>query len=119
MKRTCFMLLLIMSSGTAVHARAPAAVAAAEAALQASMRDPASVQFRDVHAEATCDGVTYVVGYDNAKNGFGGYDGFALFLASVQAGQGQLMQAEGKVLTTPVAMAAHMDCVDPGHRFHH
>lgn len=43
------------------------------------MKDPDSVQFRNMAATRSPSGVTYVCGEVNARNGFGGYVGFSPF----------------------------------------
>lgn len=57
----------------------PAEQSAAQSALARSLRDPASAQFRDVVGYALPDGGRIVCGELNARNGFGGYGGFAPF----------------------------------------
>lgn len=52
------------------------AVAAAKSAVADSLKDPSSVQFRDVHYYPTTGAVC---GQFNARNSFGGYVGFSLF----------------------------------------
>jgi len=51
-----------------------------EATLKAAMRDPASVEFKDVFVIHKDSSVT-VCGSVNAKNGFGGFTGFTHFIA--------------------------------------
>ena len=52
----------------------------AEQALRDRMRDPGSVQFRNIRAVVQRDGTRVVVcGEYNAKNGFGAYTGFRGF----------------------------------------
>ncbi len=53
------------------------AIDEAETRIAAAMRDPSSVQFRDVVICPTGDGVT---GYYNAKNSYGAYVGFQAFI---------------------------------------
>lgn len=46
-----------------------------------SLRDPMSAQYRNFAAYAVGDGQTLLCGELNAKNGFGGYNGFGSFFA--------------------------------------
>lgn len=61
------------------------ATSAAKAAVMASLKDPSSVQWRNVRTKTTTDSwgkkkPTAVCGEYNAKNGFGGYNGFKDFV---------------------------------------
>lgn len=51
---------------------------AAELSVRSRLRDPDSAQFRKLHATRQAETV-YVCGEVNAKNGYGGYDGFEPF----------------------------------------
>jgi hypothetical protein len=57
-----------------------------ESAVAAQMRDPSSVQFRNVKT-----GTDALCGELNAKNGFGGYVGFKPFVAHFATGQSPLV----------------------------
>lgn len=72
------LVLLLAACGSGTAAR--------ENAVAAQMRDPASVQFRDVRA-----GRQTLCGEINAKNGFGGYVGFRRFIATFAPGDGPSM----------------------------
>jgi hypothetical protein len=53
----------------------------AKAAVSANLRDPESVQFRNLTVGKTkANGAAYVCGEYNAKNGFGGYAGYERFM---------------------------------------
>ncbi|MHB1274201.1 MAG: hypothetical protein ACYCZD_15825 [Rhodanobacter sp.] len=47
--------------------------------LKGRMKDPSSVQFRNLHEVEYENGKPFLCGEYNAKNGFGGYDGFERF----------------------------------------
>ena len=47
--------------------------------LKSRMKDPASVQFRNLHEVEYEHGKPFLCGEYNAKNGFGGYEGFERF----------------------------------------
>lgn len=68
-----------MVAGTAPAAVTPADQALAEAGVRSFLRDPESAQFQNLHGYATSQGDRIICGEYNAKNGFGGYAGFASF----------------------------------------
>lgn len=55
---------------------------AAKAAIAAQLKDPESVQFRNLRSSQAPTGAELVCGEFNAKNSFGGYIGFKPFLWS-------------------------------------
>lgn len=60
----------------------PAELAAVRKGMEGSLKDPESVQFREVKVgRKPGEPVDYVCGKMNAKNGFGAYTGFRRFLA--------------------------------------
>lgn len=73
-----------MVAGTAPAAISPNDEALAKAGIASSLRDPSSAQFRNLHGYATSQGDRIVCGEYNAKNGFGGYVGFASFYARLR-----------------------------------
>ncbi len=92
-----------VSAGAAPKAKAKAKppahaaeIAQAKRAVAESLKDPASVQFRDIRVVKYGFGVL-VCGQYNAKNGYGGYVGFGPFVVSegemldpTAAGYGQI-----------------------------
>lgn len=56
------------------------AIAEARRDVAATLRDPASAQFREVRAHKQKDGTTAVCGEVNGRNAFGGYAGFQNFV---------------------------------------
>jgi hypothetical protein len=82
---------------TSAHAEAPdsAAIAKSKAAITNKMRDPSSVQFRDVKVTGNCNGIKYITGWANGKNGYGGYAGFTIFLVRIEDGNAVVMQVAG------------------------
>lgn len=64
----------------------PAEMAAAEDAIRRELRDPESAIFRDVMAGQGPGGPLVVCGYVNARNGFGGYVGEEIFIATIANG---------------------------------
>jgi hypothetical protein len=78
----------------------PSAIAKAEGAIVGTLRDPSSAQFRDVRIEGSCNGANYVTGWVNAKNGYGGYVGFTIFLVKIKSNAGTVMQAGGTTYAT-------------------
>jgi hypothetical protein len=54
--------------------------------VSADLRDPDSAQWRNIRTAKWDNGVTYVCGEVNAKNGFGAYGGFEPFVVDVNAG---------------------------------
>lgn len=56
-------------------------VTASKRAVAAQMKDPESVQFKDVYANYTEEYDIVACGRVNAKNGFGGYTGFKRFVS--------------------------------------
>src|SRR5262245_31989011 len=96
-------LLTAFAVALAVPAQAaatPDPTALAKGAVAHGMRDPASAQFRNVRVADRCSGITYVNGWANGKNGFGGYAGLMIFLVRVANGQAEVMQAYGRVFAT-------------------
>lgn len=74
------------ASAHATEAARPATkaeVAAMTQQLKERLKDPGSVQLRNVKAIKTPDAGTQICGEVNAKNSFGGYVGFAAFIGSV------------------------------------
>lgn len=56
-------------------------VKAAKAAVEAQLRDPGSVQYRNLQVAQHADG-PMLCGELNAKNGYGGYTGYRQFISS-------------------------------------
>ena len=54
-----------------------------QTAVAAQLRDPSSAQFRYLRVVKHSDGTNALCGQLNAKNGFGGYTGYAFFYASL------------------------------------
>lgn len=67
-------LALLAQTPTAAHSEP-----SWQASIKERLRDPDSAKFRDV-VSGTVNGVRLTCGYINAKNGFGGYDGYDLFV---------------------------------------
>lgn len=92
-------LLLAISAPVAAQAPKPPAVAAAEAAVRASLKDPESARFAEMRAltrpNARGEPTEVVCGTINAKNGFGGYTGAKPLVFLVKT----------KMLITPEAYA--------------
>ena len=82
---------LSMLALAAIAACKPSPVAVAENDLREHLRDPVSVTFRNVAPRGS-----RVCGEFNAKNGFGGYAGFARFVAETPTSG-----PEGKVTIEP------------------
>ena len=61
--------------------------ALAQAAVANRLRDPMSAQFREVTGYALPDGGRIVCGELNARNGFGGYNGFAPFYVRLRGAE--------------------------------
>lgn len=61
--------------------------ATAQSAVAARLRDPMSAQFQDVVGYALPDGGRIVCGQLNARNGFGGYNGFAPFYVRLRGAE--------------------------------
>lgn len=89
---------LLFGCASAYAAADPITIA--KATMTAAMRDPTSVLFRDVRLNGTCDGKSYVEGWANGKNAFGGYGGFKIFVVSIEGGHGAVMQADGVAYAT-------------------
>lgn len=51
------------------------------------MKDPSSTQFRRLQAVTLKDGTVRVCGEVNAKNSFGGYNGFSPFVGDLTPGK--------------------------------
>lgn len=60
-------------------------VRAAKRNIAAQMKDPSSVQFRDLYIGRDSDGKLSLCGEINAKNGYGAYAGFRPFVANASA----------------------------------
>ena len=81
--------LLLMAIGAVLVAcgsETETQVKAAKLTLEASLRDPTTVQYRDVQAYSE----NVVCGEYNAKNGYGGYVGFKKFVVA-----GNMVSEEG------------------------
>jgi hypothetical protein len=70
------------------HAAEPAKdyskeIAFAKRALERGLKDPSSVQYRDIRVVTKKTGTRTICGEFNAKNSFGGYVGFQSFAAEV------------------------------------
>ena len=61
--------------------------ALAQAAVANRLRDPMSAQFREIAGYALPDGGRIVCGELNARNGFGGYNGFAPFYVRLRGAE--------------------------------
>lgn len=102
--------VLLSAPGAIAQPAQSGAVVKARAAITASMRDPKSTQFRDVKQEGTCAGATYVSGWANAKNGFGGYGGFRIFLVRIDVAKAVVMQMGGEAMATSAEFTAAAAC---------
>lgn len=93
-------LLATVCISTCAAAKSPrtSPITMAESAVRDIAKDPDSVRFRDVKLDGTCDGIQYVEGRVNAKNGYGGYRGFTIFLARIEGHTATVMQAFGTAL---------------------
>jgi hypothetical protein len=82
---------------TSAYAEIPnsAAISKSKSAVANDMRDPLSVQFRDVKVTGNCNGIKYVTGRANGKNGYGGYAGFTIFLVRIEGNRAVVMQSGG------------------------
>lgn len=74
------LVLLLLLNPTIAHADEPyaAEIAATKAKIERRLKDPSSVQYRDVRAFVV-GGRVAVCGEVNAKNSYGGYTGFEGF----------------------------------------
>jgi len=83
----------------------------AKEAVSREMRDPSSVQFRDVKSVKQADGSTAVCGEYNAKNAFGAYVGFERF--SYHSGRAYLQKSNpdmtdaGEIAQATEGLKAH------------
>jgi hypothetical protein len=57
----------------------------AEAAIQQSLRDPGSAEFRNGYVHIVADSQRVVCGEVNSRNGYGGYAGFQRFISAGRA----------------------------------
>ena len=98
--------------GSVAYAEAPnsAAISRAKAAVQEELRDPSSAQFRDVRVTGNCNGIKYVTGWLNGKNGYGGYAGFKIFLVRIENNNPVVMQAHGSAYATDAEFHAAAVC---------
>lgn len=69
-------------------------IVAAQRAVRASLRDPDSVQFKDVYANYTEEFQVVACGWVNSKNSFGGYTGFKRF---VSGGKSVILEGKDKI----------------------
>jgi hypothetical protein len=79
--RSATILAGLVLLGAAPHQQQPNAVliAKAKAQIEHKLRDPSSVQYRNIHVLPNTGEGARVCGEVNAKNGYGGYDGFTRF----------------------------------------
>lgn len=70
---------LSLSASVTKHLKPAALIAKAKERMLADLKDPDSAKFRNIHVREV-DGAKFVCGEMNAKNGYGGYIGFARFL---------------------------------------
>lgn len=69
-------------------------VATATAAIANLLRDPGSMQTRNIRGYATASGDRIICGEYNSRNGFGGYGGFSAFYVRLLAGGGKKVVAD-------------------------
>lgn len=58
----------------------------AEQAVLSQMKDPDSAKFKDVSVLTSPTGATYICGFVNGKNSFGGYNGYKQFIYTPSTG---------------------------------
>jgi hypothetical protein len=76
-----------------------AAVLIAKSKVEATLKDPSSVTYRNINAKKTVLGTYQVCGEFNAKNSFGAYAGFSRFMydeASPKHGTKEIFSVEPK-----------------------
>ena len=66
------------------------------AAAQEGLRDPSSGRFRDVLTGNCNDDIKYILGWLNGKNGYGGDEGFMIFLVRIEHNTAVVMHAYGQ-----------------------
>lgn len=106
---------LLMASlmvATSAYADAPdsVTVSKAKAAVAGVMRDPPSVQFRDVRITGNCNGTKYVSGWANGKDESGAYEGFWTFLVRIKGNNAVVMQNGGDAIATDAEFEAADVC---------
>ncbi len=101
MKQSVFALALVLAgcvatTPTSVRPYQPSSgeVATATAAVAALLRDPESMQTRNIRGYAVAGGDRIICGEYNSRNGFGGYGGFSAFYVRILAGGGQKVVAD-------------------------
>jgi hypothetical protein len=85
-------------------------VKSAGSAVRDSLRDPDSARFKNLQVSKRCGDAQYVTGWVNAKNNFGGYVGFTIFLVRVAEGRPTVMQAGGMTFATDAEFHAAAVC---------
>ena len=68
----------------------------AKAAGQEGLRDPSSAQFRDALTGICNEDIKYILGWLNGKNGYGGDQGFIIFLVRTEHNTAVVMHAYGQ-----------------------
>ena len=86
------------------------AISRSKQKLAEGLRDPLSAQFRNVRVTGNCYGVKYVTGSLNAKNGYGGYVGFTVFLVRIEGSATVIMQSSGRTFATDAEFRASALC---------
>jgi hypothetical protein len=101
---------LLVGSG----AYAPNSAVPLAAAVQEGLRDPSLAQFRDVRVTGNCndikDDIKYILGWLNGKNGYGGDEGFMIFLVRIENNNAVVMHAYGQAYATDAGLRAAAVC---------
>jgi hypothetical protein len=97
---------LLVGSG----AYAPNSAVPLAAAVQEGLRDPSLVQFRDVRVTGNCNDIKYILGLLNGKNGYGGDEGFMIFLVRIENNNAVVMHAYGQAYATDAGLRAAAVC---------
>lgn len=87
---------LLVGSG----AYAPNSAVPLAAAVQEGLRDPSLALFGDVRVIGKCNDIKYILGSLNGKNGYGGDEGFMIFLVRIENNNAVGMHAYGQAYAT-------------------
>lgn len=92
-------LCAVLITGQA-NAAAKSTILLAEDAVKEMAKDPDSAKFKGITISKKCDNSQYVTGFINAKNSYGAYNGYKIFVVKINNNKAKVLQAYGLSLGT-------------------
>ncbi|WP_086639750.1 hypothetical protein [Acetobacter okinawensis] len=82
------------------NAASKSSIRLAEDAVKDMAKDPDSTKFKEIKLSKKCDDSQYVTGFVNAKNSYGAYNGYKIFVVKIINNRAKVLQAYGLSLGT-------------------